>query len=137
MSDVQFTRRALIMGGAAAVSWATLAGMPFSVSAASGSAPYPVLGGGRLIPAALQDYENAMMSGGPPKDGIPAIDAPKFWSAEQAEDCRPGAGGALTSPADGGISMRGDRSRAGCREGGGTTARIGRGHCASRLLTEQ
>lgn len=85
MSDVQFNRRALIMGGAAAISWASLAGMPFSASAASGSAPYPVLGGGRLIPAALQDYENAMMSGGPPKDGIPAIDAPKFWSVEQAD----------------------------------------------------
>jgi hypothetical protein len=81
----KITRRSLVKGGAAAVSWATLAGLRLPAMAATGSAPYPILAGGRLSPAAPQDYENAMMSGGPPKDGIPAVDAPKFWNAEQAD----------------------------------------------------
>jgi hypothetical protein len=79
-------RRDLLRRGAAAVSWAALASVPLSASMAAGSAPYPVLAGGRLLPTAPQAYENAMMSGGPPKDGIPAIDAPKFWSAEEADE---------------------------------------------------
>lgn len=44
--------------------------------------PY-VLGDG------IDDYADFMMSGGPPPDGIPAIDEPRFVSADQA-DLRPG-----------------------------------------------
>lgn len=38
------------------------------------------------MPRELRDYEDAMMSGGPGKDGIPAIDDPKFWHAEEADN---------------------------------------------------
>jgi len=53
--------------------------------AAAGSTPYPTLSQGRLRPRELRDYEDAMMSGGPGKDGIPAIDEPTFWQAKDAD----------------------------------------------------
>ncbi len=81
----RLTRRVLMKQGLAAASWAMLAPASTPVLAASGRAPYPTLAAGRLVPASLRDYENAMMSGGPPKDGIPAIDAPQFWSADEAD----------------------------------------------------
>ena len=84
MLSNRLTRRMVMTQGMAAASAAVVA--PTSpILAASGSAPYPTLAEGRLTPAALQKYENAMMSGGPPKDGIPSIDAPQFWSAEEAD----------------------------------------------------
>lgn len=38
-----------------------------------------------ILHAPLENYVASSLSGGPPKDGIPAIDAPHFWSAEKAD----------------------------------------------------
>ncbi|EAR23472.1 DUF3179 domain-containing protein [Nitrococcus mobilis] len=35
--------------------------------------------------APLERYVDSSLSGGPPKDGIPAIDAPRFWNVRQAD----------------------------------------------------
>jgi hypothetical protein len=56
------------------------------VAAAGSAPPYPTLAKGRLMPRPAQDYASAMLSGGPPKDGIPAIDRPRFWSPAEADD---------------------------------------------------
>jgi len=40
----------------------------------------------RLQPASVGDYLDAMQSGGPGKDGIPAIDNPSFWNVNQADE---------------------------------------------------
>src|ERR671911_1739635 len=82
------TRRALMARAAGLASWASLAGLPLATMAATGSAPYPTLPGGRLLPSQPQDYDNAKLSGGPGKDGIPAIDHPKFWKAADAGSYR-------------------------------------------------
>lgn len=84
MYSVEMTRRVMLTRLTGLASWAALASI-IPAPAGAAPAPYPVLAAGRLTPAAPQDYENAMMSGGPPKDGIPAIDAPKFWSANEAD----------------------------------------------------
>ena len=39
----------------------------------------------RLVPAPLERYWHESLSGGPPKDGIPSIDDPRFESADQAD----------------------------------------------------
>lgn len=50
-------------------------------------APFPMeRDDARFVPAPLEAYRRAKLSGGPPKDGIPSIDAPAFWSAEEAEE---------------------------------------------------
>src|ERR671911_1716902 len=79
------TRRALMARAAGLASWASLAGLPLGTMAGTGGAPYPTLPGGRLLPSQPQDYDDAKLSGGPGKDGIPAIDHPKFWKAADAE----------------------------------------------------
>jgi len=38
-----------------------------------------------VMAARLSAYRAAVLPGGPGKDGIPSIDRPKFWSAEQAQ----------------------------------------------------
>ena len=82
MTCSSFTRRRLMGGAAAFGSWAALG----TVKLAASEAPYPTLPEGRLLPRELQVYGESMMSGGPPKDGIPAIDNPRFSQAEQADD---------------------------------------------------
>ncbi|MGH6894959.1 MAG: DUF3179 domain-containing protein [Geminicoccaceae bacterium] len=85
MIHEDLTRRVLMGRAAGLASWASLAGLPLATMAASGAAPYPTLPGGRLMPSQPQDYDNAKLSGGPGKDGIPAIDHPKFWTAADAD----------------------------------------------------
>lgn len=79
------TRRSLITRAAGLASGAAVAGLPLAMPVAAASAPYPTLPPGRLMPREPRDYENAMMSGGPDKDGIPAIDEPQFWDADEAD----------------------------------------------------
>jgi hypothetical protein len=86
MIDGNLTRRRLMAGAAAFGSWTALGAMPLPGAAAAGAAPYPTLSDWRLMPQAPQVYSDSMMSGGPPKDGIPAIDVPRFWRPEQADD---------------------------------------------------
>jgi hypothetical protein len=81
MYSDRMTRRVLMTRAAGLASWAALGGPPLATLAA----PYPTLSQGRLMPREPRDYENAMMSGGPGKDGIPAIDNPKLWHAEEAD----------------------------------------------------
>lgn len=38
-----------------------------------------------LLPDSLETYRAARQHGGPGKDGIPSIDEPRFWSAQEAE----------------------------------------------------
>ncbi len=85
MVDGSITRRILMTRAAGLAGWTALTGLPPATTAAAGPAPYPTLSGGRLMPREPQDYEDAMMSGGPGKDGIPAIDRPKFWTAAEAD----------------------------------------------------
>ncbi|MEX2515592.1 MAG: DUF3179 domain-containing protein [Gammaproteobacteria bacterium] len=40
----------------------------------------------RLVPERHDQYIRAMQSGGPGKDGIPSIDQPEFWNAQEAAD---------------------------------------------------
>ncbi|WP_079202054.1 DUF3179 domain-containing protein [Pseudomonas sp. CC6-YY-74] len=52
----------------------------------SGSAlAVPPEGPARLLSASHEEYANAMLSGGPGKDGIPAIDSPRFTDAASAD----------------------------------------------------
>ena len=81
MSYSSVTRRRLMGGAAAFGTWAALG----TVKLSAGEAPYPTLPDGLLLPRGLQVYGDSMMSGGPPKDGIPAIDNPRFWQAEEAD----------------------------------------------------
>lgn len=78
------TRRALMKGAAGLGAYAALAALPAITPAVAGVASFPTLAQGRLMPRGPQDYVNAMLSGGPGKDGIPAIDHPGFWNAEEA-----------------------------------------------------
>ncbi len=80
------TRRRLMAGAAAFGSWTALGVVPPGGAALADAAPYPILAEGRLAPHEPQVYADNMMSGGPPKDGIPAIDVPRFWQAEEADD---------------------------------------------------
>jgi hypothetical protein len=89
MSDHPITRRNLMSQAGGLAAWAALAGTP--VARAVASPPYPTMPEGRYTPAALEAYERNMTSGGPPKDGIPAIDAPNFWSATEADAYLDGA----------------------------------------------
>jgi hypothetical protein len=86
MAYINMTRRALFLRTAGLATWTALAGLPLAatVAGAQSAAPYPILPQGRLIPGAPTDYSDAMLSGGPGKDGIPSIDAPKFWNVEDA-----------------------------------------------------
>lgn len=54
-----------------------------SLPASAGGAP-PQRDAGLHHAAALGDYMEESLSGGPSKDGIPAIDEPAFWTAEKA-----------------------------------------------------
>lgn len=78
-------RRQLITTAARLTLAATFAGVPLARLAASTAPPFPTLGGGRVVPRPLDDYDRARLSGGPGKDGIPSIDAPRFWSPEEAD----------------------------------------------------
>jgi hypothetical protein len=78
------TRRRFITGSLGLASWTALAGGPAAL-AQPASPPYPTLGEGRLTPQDPVAYDQAKMSGGPPKDGIPSIDEPVFWNAEEAD----------------------------------------------------
>ena len=44
----------------------------------------PTNGAPLTLHAPLTNYVASSLSGGPPKDGIPAIDKPRFWSAHEA-----------------------------------------------------
>jgi hypothetical protein len=80
MPDLSITRRNLLAGAAGLAGYASLG------PALAASPPYPTLGRGRLTSRQLEEYDAAMLSGGPPKDGIPAIDNPVFWTPEEADD---------------------------------------------------
>lgn len=56
-----------------------------SLTAAAAAAP-PLTEGLRLVPAEPSAYDRAKLSGGVPKDGIPSIDDPQFWSAERGDE---------------------------------------------------
>lgn len=45
----------------------------------------PPFGESLLMPDRPAAYVSAMRSGGPSKDGIPSIDTPQFWNAQQAQ----------------------------------------------------
>jgi hypothetical protein len=79
-----FLSGALSTVGLSTVGLATvgLASMPFG--SAHGRERFAMTPGGRLTPRDLDMYEQAMISGGPGKDGIPSIDKPQFWSAAEA-----------------------------------------------------
>jgi hypothetical protein len=71
--------------GSTASAWlyALLAGALLGIPAAAAAAP--PLGEPRIQSAPAEDFLRYMVSGGPPKDGIPSIDQPEFWSAEEAD----------------------------------------------------
>lgn len=77
------TRRAALLGGA---SLAFTAGITLPFGAGAENAPYPLLPAGRLTPHDPGVYHKAKLSGGPGKDGIPAIDAAHFWTPAEADD---------------------------------------------------
>lgn len=82
MTSMNMTRRRMLFGGAGL---AFAAGISHPFRARAASAPYPLLSQGRLTPRDPAEYDAAKLSGGPGKDGIPAIDAPEFWSPEEAD----------------------------------------------------
>jgi hypothetical protein len=88
MKNIDISRRALLGHATGLASLAVMSGTPLlSRSAfAATAAPFPTLTEGRLLPRAPQAYVQAMLSGGPGKDGIPAIDNPQFWDAERASE---------------------------------------------------
>ncbi len=88
MVTMNMTRRAILGRAASLASLAAFAGTPLvaGVARAASPAPFPTLPQGRLVPRAPQDYDTAMLSGGPGKDGIPSIDSPQFWNGEQASE---------------------------------------------------
>jgi len=77
------TRRGALLGGASLV---FAAGITHPFRAGAADAPYPLLPSGRLTPHDPGAYDEAKLSGGPGKDGIPAIDAPHFWTPDEADD---------------------------------------------------
>jgi hypothetical protein len=72
-------------GAASAAGWAAFGGLASAGATGTGAAPFPTVSGGRLMPRQAEEYTAAMMSGGPPKDGIPSIDRPRFWDAAEAD----------------------------------------------------
>lgn len=71
----------------AAAGTAFLAPSPGMSASDGAGAPFPTEDDGvRLVSAPLEAYREAKLSGGPSKDGIPSIDEPRFWRAEEAED---------------------------------------------------
>ncbi|WP_366653556.1 DUF3179 domain-containing protein [Fodinicurvata sp. EGI_FJ10296] len=74
------TRRTVLSG---ILPLLVVASAPASVLAAVPR--YPVSGTDRHMGADAQSYWDAKMSGGPGKDGIPAIDNPRFHSAAEAD----------------------------------------------------
>lgn len=84
MSDI--TRRDLLKGTAVA-SIGFVAPVRAMLAPASAAAPFPIeRREARLVPAPLEAYRRAKLSGGPPKDGIPSIDMPQFWSSQEAAE---------------------------------------------------
>jgi hypothetical protein len=83
MFDDGSTRRGFVKASLGLMSWTALGGIPAAWSAPQ-PAPFPTLAEGRLTPADPAAYDQAKMSGGPGKDGIPSIDEPVFWGVEEA-----------------------------------------------------
>ena len=67
-----------LLSSAAAATFLLAHGVPAEAS-------FPTDPDGRLTYADTSEYESAMLSGGPPKDGIPSIDKPEFWSVAEAD----------------------------------------------------
>ncbi len=67
---------------AGSVAAAALA-MSAAAIAAAAEGP-PTREGALAVHAPLQRFVDSSLSGGPPKDGIPAIDEPRFWTAAEA-----------------------------------------------------
>lgn len=88
MAFTKMTRRAVFTGAAGLATWAAVTQFRLAPTTANAQsvAPFPTLPQGRLIPRAPGDYTAAMLSGGPGKDGIPAIDEPKFWNVADANE---------------------------------------------------
>ncbi|MFD1380776.1 DUF3179 domain-containing (seleno)protein [Fodinicurvata halophila] len=83
---LSITRRDFLKSTAAA---GVCFGAPGAAISASDQAalPFPTVGDrARLVPAPLDAYREAKLSGGPGKDGIPSIDAPEFWTVQEADD---------------------------------------------------
>jgi hypothetical protein len=85
MTRSMISRRGFMAGVTGLASAGMLRGLvpPRHVFAAT--PPFPVLPEGRHMPHMAAEYESAMLSGGPGKDGIPAIDRPGFWSVDEAD----------------------------------------------------
>ena len=82
MTAMSMTRRSALLGGA---SLTLAAGVTHTLPAFAQNAPYPLLSQGRLTQRDPATYYAERLSGGPGKDGIPAIDAPHFWTPDEAD----------------------------------------------------
>ena len=82
MTATIMTRRSALLGGAGLT---LAAGITHPFRASAVEAPYPLLPQGRLTPLDPAEYDAAKLSGGPGKDGIPAIDVPRFWTPDEAD----------------------------------------------------
>ncbi|MHA1548934.1 MAG: DUF3179 domain-containing protein [Alphaproteobacteria bacterium] len=88
MNRMEVTRRGVFTGAAGIAALAAAAPWPLLATSAQAAAPapFPILPQGRLTPRGTQAYVDAMLSGGPGKDGIPAIDDPKYWDVDRANE---------------------------------------------------
>ncbi|MCP4383952.1 MAG: DUF3179 domain-containing protein [Hyphomicrobiales bacterium] len=86
--NTDLNRRVFLGGAAGLASLTILSGSSLIArrTLANEAPPFPTLAEGRYIPRTPADYADAMLSGGPGKDGIPAIDSPQFWDAERASE---------------------------------------------------
>lgn len=82
LTAATMTRRAALFGGG---SLTLAAGIAHPVRVLAADAPYPLLPQGRLTPRDPAEYDAAKLSGGPGKDGIPSVDAPRFWTPDEAD----------------------------------------------------
>ncbi len=79
-------RRMKLVGAVSLVAVATLAAMRAPSAFSHGEDPtLPFSETGYLLTDEIDEYVDFMMSGGPPPDGIPAIDDPVFIEASEAE----------------------------------------------------
>ncbi|WP_022727701.1 DUF3179 domain-containing protein [Fodinicurvata sediminis] len=82
----EITRRIFLENTAVAAGGLVVPGGILSASEKTAT-PFPtVRDEGRLVSTSLEAYREAKLSGGPGKDGIPSIDKPDFWTAEEAQD---------------------------------------------------
>ncbi|WP_435178814.1 DUF3179 domain-containing protein [Halorussus sp. AFM4] len=82
----RISRRTFLLGaGGSVVTMAAASSRPVSTRLQDGG-KIPLADERLLVEYGLKELQNEVVSGGPPKDGIPSIDEPKFTGAAEADE---------------------------------------------------